>query len=83
MGGAIDRIREGDIIEIDAHKATVINHSYDQNKEHEQGDQLAAVNNINPNGSSMGLGRELFSLFRKNTTPADQGALSLDWTDTE
>jgi hypothetical protein len=24
----------------------------------------------------------LFSLFRKNTTPADQGALSLDWIDT-
>jgi phosphogluconate dehydratase len=83
LGGAIGRIREGDIIEIDAHKATVINHSHDQNKEHEQGDQLAAVNNINPNGNGMGLGRELFSLFRKNTTPADQGALSLDWTDSE
>ena len=83
LGGAIGRIQEGDIIEIDAHKAIVINHSHDQNKEHEQGDELTAVSNINPNAKSMGLGRELFSLFRKNTTPADQGALSLDWTDSE
>lgn len=79
LGGAIGRIQEGDIIEIDAHKAIVINH----NQEHEQGDELTAVSNINPNAKSMGLGRELFSLFRKNTTPADQGALSLDWTDSE
>ncbi|MFT7410128.1 MAG: phosphogluconate dehydratase [Oleispira sp.] len=82
LGGAIDRIREGDIIEIDAHKAQVINHSDDPTA------SLAAASGATDltaagQGNSMGLGRELFSLFRKNTTPADQGALSLDWTDTE
>jgi phosphogluconate dehydratase len=82
LGGAIDRIREGDIIEIDAHKAQVINHSDDPTA------SLAAASGATDLkaaglGSSMGLGRELFSLFRKNTTPADQGALSLDWADTE
>jgi phosphogluconate dehydratase len=82
LGGAIDRIREGDIIEIDAHKAQVINHSDDPTA------SLAAATGASDLkaaglGSSMGLGRELFSLFRKNTTPADQGALSLDWADTE
>jgi len=77
LGGAIGRICEGDIIEIDAHKAVVINHSQDPNKEQEP----SISRNINPAANRMGLGRELFSLFRKNTTPADQGALSLDWTD--
>jgi phosphogluconate dehydratase len=82
LGGAIDRIREGDIIEIDAHKAQVLNLSDDPTA------SLAAASSATDLkapclGSSMGLGRELFSLFRKNTTPADQGALSLDWIDTE
>jgi phosphogluconate dehydratase len=81
LGGAIDRIREGDIIEIDAHKATVINHSQDQHKE--QSDELPKDSKINSAATSMGLGRELFSVFRKNTTPADQGAFSLDWVDAE
>ncbi|MGK0249907.1 MAG: phosphogluconate dehydratase [Oleispira sp.] len=78
LGGEIGQICDGDIIEIDAHKATVTNHSQDQNKE-QRNDQ----SNINPAANRMGLGRELFSLFRNNTTPADQGALSLDWADTE
>jgi phosphogluconate dehydratase len=82
LGGAIDRIREGDIIEIDAHKAQVLNLSDDPTA------SLAAASGATDLkaaglGNSMGLGRELFSLFRKNTTPADQGALSLDWVDTE
>jgi phosphogluconate dehydratase len=81
LGGAIDRIREGDIIEIDAHKGQVINQSDDPTA------SLAASGATDLKaaglGNSMGLGRELFSLFRKNTTPADQGALSLDWIDTE
>jgi len=28
-----------------------------------------------------GVGRELFSVFRKHVTPADQGAISIDWYD--
>jgi phosphogluconate dehydratase len=74
LGGAIDLISEGDVIEIDAHKALIINHDEDSSvmSEHSRYDV-----------ESMGLGRELFSLFRKNTIPADQGALSLDWMDAE
>ena len=73
LGGAIDRIREGDIIEIDAHKAKVINHNDNPAA------SLTSASIAKDLGKGMGLGRELFSLFRKNTTPADQGALSLDW----
>jgi phosphogluconate dehydratase len=80
LGGAIDEIREGDIIEIDAHKATVINHTYDRNKK-QSGEH--SMSSKNPAANSMGLGRELFSVFRKNTTPADQGAFSLDWAEFE
>jgi hypothetical protein len=29
----------------------------------------------------MGLGRELFTVFRANVTSADQGALSLAWVE--
>jgi phosphogluconate dehydratase len=82
LGGAIDRIREGDIIEIDAHKAQVINLSDDPTASLAAAAGAADLKAAGL-GSSMGLGRELFSLFRKNITPADQGALSLDWTDTE
>lgn len=76
LGGAIDMIRDGDLIEIDAHKEVVINHSHNDDCSGSKIDRLESE-------SGMGLGRELFSLFRKNTTPADQGALSLDWADVE
>jgi phosphogluconate dehydratase len=78
LGGAIDRIREGDIIEIDAHKTAFINHNDDSSstKDRTKDRESHEIN-------KMGLGRELFSLFRNNATPADQGALSLDWVDIE
>lgn len=70
MGGEIDLINDGDIIEIDAHKGTFLNNSI------QAGDNRKASKSAL---SQQGLGRELFSLFRENTTPADQGALSLHW----
>ena len=70
MGGAIDLIRDGDIIEVDANKGSVINLTINDSDNREGSDIIQ--NNI-------GLGRELFSVFRQNTTPADEGALSLGW----
>lgn len=34
-----------------------------------------------PSSPSLGLGREFFSLFRQRVSPADQGAISIDWTE--
>jgi phosphogluconate dehydratase len=75
MGGEIDLIQNGDVIEIDAHKGTVVNHTIKDSD-----NRLASHTKSNPaEQSQLGLGRELFSIFRENTTPADQGALSLRW----
>jgi len=80
LGGAINAIRDGDIIEIDAHKGLVKNHSDKINSEETGSEQKHdSQNHKDFNAKTMGLGRELFSLFRNNTSPADQGALSLDW----
>jgi len=73
LGGAIGLIRDGDLIEIDAHKGMVKNHS--------ERTSTATSNTEPAKLTSVGLGRELFSLFRNNTTPADEGALSLHWDD--
>ncbi len=82
LGGAIDSICDGDMIEIDTHKAAIINHS-DDNTRLKNDPDFANKNAAELAMSGMGLGRELFSIFRKNTTPADQGALSLDWENIE
>lgn len=75
MGGEIDLIQNGDVIEIDAHKGTVVNHTIKDSD-----NRLASHTKSNQAiKSQLGLGRELFSIFRENTTPADQGALSLRW----
>ena len=75
MGGEIDLIQNGDVIDIDAHKGTVVNHTIKDSDNrldsHTKSNQAVK--------SQLGLGRELFSIFRENTTPADQGALSLRW----
>lgn len=68
-GGAISKIHNGDIIEINAQNGTL-------NIENVNLDQRESVY-TSPN--NMGVGREIFSLFRKNVTPADEGAISIDW----
>lgn len=79
MGGEIDNIQEGDEIEVDAHKGVVKNISAEQeNRQPLLTSPLSAVNTTKA-ANNLGLGRELFTLFRNNTTAADQGALSLDW----
>ncbi|HCM06597.1 MAG TPA: phosphogluconate dehydratase [Oceanospirillales bacterium] len=76
LGGAIDAICDGDIIEIDAHKGLIKNHSESVSGETDQ-----SKSNQQSRGQGLGLGRELFSVFRANVTAADQGALSLDWVE--
>jgi len=80
LGGAINAICDGDIIEIDAHKGLVKNHSEKIESEQPDSEKERDSHNYEDfNTKTMGLGRELFSLFRNNTSPADQGALSLGW----
>ena len=75
MGGEIDLIQDGDDIEIDAHKGTVVNHTITDSADRQAG----SIKSNQAKETQQGLGRELFSIFRENTTPADQGALSLNW----
>lgn len=70
MGGDIDLILDGDIIEVDANKGSVTNLTIND-KDNRKGSKISQNN--------LGLGRELFNVFRQNTTPADEGALSLNW----
>jgi phosphogluconate dehydratase len=81
LGGAIDEICEGDIIEIDAHKGLVKNHGALDKMKQPNKSEKTEEQTEESRGSGLGLGRELFSVFRANVTPADQGALSLDWAE--
>ena len=78
LGGAIDAICDGDMIEIDAHKGLIKNHHESVAGTSDQSDSVPQSTRKN-----IGLGRELFSIFRTNVTAADQGALSLGWANDE
>lgn len=79
LGGEIDRIESGDLLEIDAHKGSV-NRISVHDKEAIMDDEKGAADQTRLLANSpQGLGVELFSIFRNNVSPADQGALSLDW----
>lgn len=67
--GPISKIHNGDMINIDASTGCV----------NIEGVDLTArdVNYQKP--TNLGVGRELFSIFRNNVTPADEGAISIDW----
>lgn len=67
-GGPIAKIREGDIIRIDATNGSVevmVNPAELAGREAVQADL---------SGNETGMGRELFARFRQNAGPADQGA---------
>jgi len=68
QGGLINNIQDGDLVHIDAHKGSV-----------EVEGSLCVVNEMPVEKQVFGLGRELFSLFRQQVGPADQGALSIAW----
>ncbi len=67
-GGVIGKIRDGDIVKLDAEAGTLSVDVPDA--------ELAArpVPEIDLSGNGFGMGRELFSGFRQMVRPADQGA---------
>ncbi|MCP5326519.1 MAG: phosphogluconate dehydratase [Oceanospirillaceae bacterium] len=68
-GGMIAKIRDGDLITLDATKGTLILHNVNlQSRE----PALAPV-------AVMGVGREMFNIFRRNAGPANEGAISIQW----
>ena len=68
-GGAIAKIEEGDIIEIDSNRGHLNVLGLDLTKRTAQFTKH----------KNMGIGRELFSVFRTHVTPADEGAISINW----
>jgi phosphogluconate dehydratase len=68
-GGAIAKILDGDLIKIDA-KAGMVD-ILEVN--------LADRPVVYDAHSNKGIGRELFSMFRRQVTPADEGAISIGW----
>jgi len=66
-GGAIGKIRDGDFVEIDAHK-NLLSISSDDPLEERPQIELALEE------SHVGMGRELFDAFRKSVGSAEQGA---------
>ena len=67
-GGAIAKVRDGDIIRFDAEKGTLdikVDPAEFAKRE---------VDQFRPNDSGMGLGREMFSYFRSHAGTADSGA---------
>ena len=67
--GPISKIQNGDMISINVSTGSV----------NIEGVDLAARDVDYEKPNNLGVGRELFSIFRKNVTPADEGAISIDW----
>lgn len=67
--GEIAKILNGDLIEINALSGALNIIDVDLSKRHSTYEK--------PN--SFGVGRELFTMFRQQVTPADQGAVSIQW----
>jgi phosphogluconate dehydratase len=67
--GAIAKIKEGDQIEINAITGTL--NVLDVDLSSREVDYQKVKN--------IGVGREFFSVFRKQVTPANEGAMSIDW----
>lgn len=72
--GPVGKLRDGDIVRLDA-IAGSLNALVDNFEQR----SLQPI----PKVSSLGLGRELFSLFRHRVTQADCGAISIDWSEDE
>ena len=69
--GGIAKIKDGDMIEIDSNNARLEVLNIDLNT------RTAQFNKH----KNMGVGSELFSIFRTHVTPADQGAISINWNE--
>ena len=65
-GGAIGKLRDGDIVEIDANEGTLVVHTDELDARPQPKFELAA--------SHSGMGRELFGCFRESVNNAEAGA---------
>lgn len=72
--GPVSKLKDGDRVRLDA-----VNGSLNALVEDFEQRATQPV----PKVSSLGLGRELFSLFRHRVTQADAGAISIDWSEDE
>ncbi len=70
-GGNIAKIHDGDVIEINANTGIVNVLNVDLDKREFKFEK----------SKNKGVGRELFSMFRTQVTPADEGAMSIAWDD--
>ena len=73
--GVIARIRDGDIVSIDAEQGTLTVAGADDDP------ATREVDPVNLSGSHSGLGRELFANFRRQVSGAEQGASALGASD--
>ena len=69
-GGPIARIRDGDLVHLDAEKGVLVVEAEDF------GDRAPSVADCQD--AHFGLGRELFAVFRANVTTAEEGAMSFN-----
>lgn len=70
--GPISKIRDGDQILVDAQSGELSLLGVDEYEFDLRESKHVVINQT-------GVGRELFSVFRKNVTSADEGAISIDW----
>ena len=73
--GVIARIRDGDVVSIDAEQGTLTVAGADDEPE------TRVVEPVNLSQNHAGLGRELFATFRRQVSGAEQGASSLAGSD--
>ena len=67
MGGALARVEDGDMIELDANTGTL-------RCEIDAQEFAARTDGVAPRGSDAGVGRELFSMFRRVVSTPETGA---------
>jgi phosphogluconate dehydratase len=70
-GGAIGKIRDGDIVSIDAEQGELMVTGQDDDFADRQ------VADVDRSANHAGLGRELFAAFRERVSGAEQGASSI------
>jgi phosphogluconate dehydratase len=70
-GGAIGRVRDGDILRLDCHRGTL------QAKVPDAEWQAREIPTLGHRGNESGTGRELFATFRRVAGDAEAGAMSL------
>lgn len=75
-GGPLAKLHAGDIVRLDAHQGIL-----EAKVSQEEWDKRQPVK-IDVSAHRFGLGRELFEVFRRNATGAEQGACNLGFIDT-